>query len=99
MATTAGDNLTYPNLPKTRTGWVQGTLLRCDDDKERRYVIKWDTEPSSVDNVDEEEMTVLTNNFKGCDQRRLLDVFCVGMDVLCIKNKQTRHEVGYGDVL
>jgi hypothetical protein len=32
--------------------------------------------------VDEEEMTVLTNNFKGCDKRRLLDVFCVGMDVL-----------------
>jgi hypothetical protein len=82
VATTAGDNTTYPLLPRTRTGWVQETLLRCDDGKERRYVIKWDTEPSSVDSVDEDEMTVLTKNFKVCDQRRLLDVFCVGIDVL-----------------
>jgi hypothetical protein len=82
VATTAGDNTTYPLLPKTRTGWVQGTLVRYDEGQEKRYVINWNTELSSVDSVDEDEMNVLTKNFKGCDQRRLLDVFCVGLDVL-----------------
>jgi hypothetical protein len=75
VATTAGDNEIYKQLTKTRMGWVQGTLVRFEKGKDQCYIIQWNADPASTNAVDEVEMTILTQHYKGCDQRRLLDVF------------------------
>ena len=75
MATNAGDNDIYKQLKKTRTGWVDGSLIRIEKGKDQCYIIKWNADPTSTDAVDEVEMTILTRHYKGCDQRRLLDFF------------------------
>jgi hypothetical protein len=38
-------------------------------------------DPKVLENVDEQDMDVLTHQYKECDKRRLLDIECVGMEI------------------
>ena len=81
IASTCGQNVKYPYLDFTASGWVAGTLMAYDPSKVKPYKIEWDTSPIISDEVDHDEFDLLRRNFVGCNKRRIF-YFCVGMDLL-----------------
>jgi hypothetical protein len=82
VATMNGCNTGYSNLPKNRTGWTVGTLRRDDGDVKQPYLIEWDVKPIVSNFVSYEEMPILVRHHKQCSARKLINMFCVGMDLL-----------------
>ena len=72
----------YPELKKNRTGWTEGTLMRNDGNKDAPYNISWNVEPPFSTNVSYETMTQLVRHHSKCMARKLINLFCVGMDLL-----------------
>jgi hypothetical protein len=102
VATTTGNNLKYPFLKQTRTGWVAGLLTGFTEGEAKTYAIEWNTKPKEVSHVDDEEMVILRRDFLGSDKRRLLDMLCVGTEVLVpreIKGQKRGAEMKYGTVM
>ena len=82
VATMNGNNTRFPNLPKNRTGWTVGTLRRDDGNVMQPYFIEWDVQPIVSHFVSYEEMAILVRHHKQCSARKLVNMFCVGMDLL-----------------
>ena len=86
VATFNDTNGRFPELPKNRTGWTVGTLKRIDASRVPPYQIGWDVEtvgePEIFHFVDEEEMSLLVRHHKHCNARKLINMFCVGIDLL-----------------
>ena len=102
VATTSGNNLKYPFLTQTRTGWVAGLLTGFTEGDAKPYVIEWNTKPKQVSHVDDEEMLILRRDFLGSDKRRLLDMLCVGTEVLVprpIYGQKVGAVMKYGTVM
>ena len=102
VATTTGNNPKYPNLKTTRTGWVAGMLTGFTEGDTKPYTIEWDTYPKQVSHVDTQEMIILRRDFSGSDKRRLLDMVCVGSEVLVprdIKGQKIGAELKYATVM
>ena len=102
VATTTGNNEKYPFLKETRTGWVAGLLTGFTEGEAKPYAIEWNTKPKQVCHVDTEELVILRRDFIGSDKRRLLDMVCVGTEVLLprqIKGLQRGADMKYGTVM
>jgi hypothetical protein len=102
VATFTGNNPKYPLLKATRTGWVGGLLTSFKEGESKPYTIEWDTDPKIVSHVDTDEMFILRRDFMGSDKRRLLDMVCVGSEVLvprAIKGQTRGAEQKYGTVM
>jgi hypothetical protein len=58
VATTAGDNVRFPDLPETTSGWVDGILVAIDDTLgvEHPYKLQWYCSPQVYSFVSESEM-------------------------------------------
>jgi hypothetical protein len=69
------------SLKRNGSGWCQGVLKQYVPGQKLPYVIEWNVDPKVYENVDEQDMDILTHNYKECDKRRLLDIECVGMEV------------------
>ena len=86
VATLNVSNVRYPELQKNRTGWTAGTLKRIDASRRRPYQIGWDVEtvgePQIFHFVDEDELSLLVRHHKHCNARKLINMFCVGIDLL-----------------
>ncbi len=89
-------------MKQTRTGWVAGLLTGFKEGEPKPYAIEWDTDSKVVTHVDVEEMFILRRDFIGSDKRRVLDMVCVGTEVLVprdIKGQQIGAELKYGTVM
>ena len=81
-----------PKLTMTRTGWCEGVLIQYNPDDVYSYRIEWNNDPKVQENCTLEEMHLLTHHYRECDKRRLLDIECVGKEILWLRPipKQTR---------
>jgi hypothetical protein len=59
-----------------------GTLQRIDGSTLQPYLIVWDVEPEVSHYVGYDEMELLVRHHKRCSARKLLNLFCVGLDLL-----------------
>ena len=82
VATFNGINDRFPALQRNRTGWTEGTLMRDDGKPEAPYNILWNVEPAVSSNVTYAEMEQLVRHHRKCSARKLINLFCVGMDLL-----------------
>jgi hypothetical protein len=76
-------------LKRSGSGWCQGVLKQYNPGQKLPYVIEWDVEPKVLENVDEQDMDVLTHYYRECDKRRLLDMECVGMELFWLRSPVT----------
>jgi hypothetical protein len=82
VATMNGSNSRFPELKRNRTGWTVGTLHRIDGSALQPYRIVWEVEPVVSHYVGSDEMEGLVRHHRRCSARKLLKMFCVGMDLL-----------------
>ena len=74
-----------PNLTRTRTGWCEGVVIEYNPNHPHPYRIEWKNEPKVYENCNLHEMILLTHHYKECDKRRLLDIDCVGKEILWLR--------------
>jgi hypothetical protein len=82
VATTNGTNGRFPELQKNRTGWTEGKLHRIDASKLQPYQIVWDVIPEVSHYVGDDEISQLVRHYQRCSARKLINMFCVGLDLL-----------------
>jgi hypothetical protein len=82
VATFNGVNDRFPALQRNRTGWTEGSLMRDDGRPETPYNILWDVQAAVSSNVTYAEMEQLVRHHRQCRARKLINLFCVGMDLL-----------------
>ena len=102
VATTNGTNARFPHLSRSRTGWTAGRLIAYDAEAIRPYVIGWTSIPKLSDAVTYKEMEVLVRQYKKAENRKVIDWFCTGMDLLWEGpkiNEPYKSSLGDRDVL
>ncbi len=80
MVATMTEEFRVPKLARTRTGWLDGVVIEYNPEHTHPYRIEWN--PKVYENCNLEEMHLLTHHFRECDKRWLLDMDCVGMEIL-----------------
>ena len=76
---------TRPQLTNSRTGWCEGVVIEYNPDHNHPYRIEWKDDPKVYENCNLHEMHLLTHHYKECDKRRLLDMECVGTEILWLR--------------
>ena len=74
-----------PKLTNSRTGWCEGVVIEYNPDHNHPYRIEWKDDPKVYENCNLNEMHLLTHHYKECDKRRLLDMECVGTEILWLR--------------
>ena len=69
-------------MSRSRTGWTAGKLIAYDAKAIKPYVIGWTSIPKLSDAVTYKEMEVLVRQYKKAENRKVIDWFCTGMDLL-----------------
>jgi hypothetical protein len=74
-----------PKLTLTRTGWCEGVVIQYNPDHGHPYRIEWNNDPKVHENCTLEELHLFTHHYRECDKRRLLDIECVGKEILWLR--------------
>jgi hypothetical protein len=82
---TKTEEFRVPNLTRTRTGWCEGVVIEYNPNHPHPYRIEWKNDPKVYENCNLDEMNLLTHHYKECDKRRLLDIDCVGKEILWLR--------------
>ena len=82
---TKTEEFRVPNLTRTRTGWCEGVVIEYNPNHLHPYRIEWKNDPKVYENCNLDEMNLLTHHYKECDKRRLLDIDCVGKEILWLR--------------
>ena len=79
---TKTEEFRVPKLTRTRTGWCEGVVIEYNPNHAHPYRIEWNNDPKVQENCTLDEMNLLTHHYRECDKRRLLDIDCVGKEIL-----------------
>ena len=82
---TKSEEYRVPKLTRTRTGWCEGVVIEYNPDHAHPWRIEWNDIPKVYENCNLQEMNLLTHQYKECDKRRLLDMDCVGKEILWLR--------------
>ena len=103
VATTAGDNARFPDLPETTSGWVDGILVAIDDTLgvERPYKLQWYSSPQVYSFVSESEMVELYDTWLECEDKVLCTQWLTGREMLWFYERKGVEEpqLRYGTVM